>query len=362
MANRTSIEWTSTVNADGSVTPGSSWNPLRARNKATGSVGWHCTKPSAGCKNCYAERMNKRLGTGLPYTIGASDQVEVYLDEKALMLPLNWKKPRNIFVCSMTDLLGEFVTDAMIDRIVAVMTLSPQHNFQIVSKRAKRIWEYWTAVRKFGGGPIDAKAAIEEVWQRPARFLPRAASVLPMNQEGRMPWPLPNVHLGVSAENQSTFDDRVSHLLATPAAVRWVSLEPLLGPIDASRELQPHYVPGKGADAPPWLDWVVVGGESGPGARPFDIAWARSIIAQCKAAGVACFVKQLGAAVTGDPSEFPSARHDDGDGHRTFRLNDSKGGDPSEWPDDLRVREYPGSLSSHWHRPHCKATNRGGTA
>jgi protein gp37 len=134
---------------------------------------------------------------------------------------------------------------------------------------------------------------------------------------------LPNVWLGVSVENQQYADERIPLLLQTPAALRFISAEPLLGPLD----LQPavRYAP---------IDWVIVGGESGPGARPFDLAWARSIVQQCQAAGVACFVKQVGAkpVFEGTPVGV----------FEGYDYEDPKGGDPSEWPEDLRVREFPG--------------------
>jgi hypothetical protein len=157
-------------------------------------------------------------------------------------------------------------------------------------------------------------------------------------------WPLPNVWLGVSCEDQATADERIPVLLDTPAAVRFVSAEPLLGPVDLSHwlnipapevfeddPLAAHLMAeairdGQG-DCRRGIDWVIVGGESGPGARPFDLAWARALVGQCRDAGVACFVKQLGAQ--------PQTRFD------VLHLDDRKGGDPAEWPEDLRVRQFP---------------------
>src|SRR5579863_1317613 len=114
MADHSKIEWTDAT-----------WNPLRARD-ATGKIGWHCEKVSEACHFCYAEGFNKRLGTGLEYKPGHRDALEIFLDEKMLTTPLRWKKPRMIFVCSMTDLFADFVTDEMIDRVFAVMALAPQ--------------------------------------------------------------------------------------------------------------------------------------------------------------------------------------------------------------------------------------------
>lgn len=142
-------------------------------------------------------------------------------------------------------------------------------------------------------------------------------------------WPLPNVWLGVSVEDQATADERIPLLLRTPAAVRFVSYEPALGPVNLLRYMS---VPLAEIDNPgAMLDWVIVGGESGPGARPFDIQWARNTVAQCKAAGVACFVKQVGSV----PMERGERwRYEP-------KLKDRKGGDWEEWPEDLRVREFP---------------------
>ena len=161
-------------------------------------------------------------------------------------------------------------------------------------------------------------------------------------------WPLPNVWLGVSAEDQETADARIPQLLDTPAAVRFVSAEPLLGPINLAplhtrdfvygidRHASLYALRGKGGYQIPdshWmedfakLDWVIIGGESGPQARPMDATWARALVDQCRDAGVSCFVKQLGKRPV--MGEVPVS------------LRDSKGGDPSEWPEDLRVREWP---------------------
>jgi protein gp37 len=206
----------------------------------------------------------------------------------------------------------------MLDRIFAVMALCPQHTFLVLTKRAERMRDYCSHPE------VGAR-----VWWQAYKI-------------GGLckPWPLPNIWAGVSVEDQRRADERIPLLLDTPAAVRWISAEPLLGPVDMVRFLphdecddaHPHDdrycwalggdVNGTRIDGGSPLDWVVCGGESGPGARPMDLAWARSLIAQCKAAGVPVFMKQLGSA-TG------------------FNLHDRKGGDPMEWATDLRVREYP---------------------
>ena len=304
MGDRTSIEWTE-----------ASWNPIRARKHGhKGELGWHCEILTPGCEHCYAQTLNRRLGTGLPYLKTSRREADVFLDEKILIQPLHWRRPRRIFVCSMTDLFGEWVADEMLDRTFAVMALCPQHTFQVLTKRADRMRDYLSANKQLQLFVIDRKNT----------------------QHTIMSFPLPNVWLGVSVEDQRRADERIPALLDTPAAVRWVSAEPLLEPITfrqclypVSDENGPNPIIDREA-----LDWVVVGGESGVGARPFNIEWARSIIAQCRAAGVPCFVKQLGAKPEAETRVM-------GDHIYDLHLHDRKGGDPSEWPEDLRVREYP---------------------
>lgn len=268
---RTKIEWAT-----------DSWNPIRARNRATGNVGWHCEHATTGCENCYAEQMNKRLGTGLPFKPGHRKDIELFLDEKMLLAPLRWRKPRMIFVCSMTDLFASFMSDEWIDRVFAVMALCPHHTFQVLTKRAARMRDY-----------VAARAA-------PVRRLPIAGAMNMMGAGAAQPighrmWPLPNVWLGVSAERQQEADERIPHLLNTPAAVRFVSCEPLLGPINLSLGEWVGWALGRFDDPPtPRVDWVIVGGESGPGARPMHPSWARSLRDQCSGAGVAFFFKQHG--------------------------------------------------------------------
>jgi protein gp37 len=228
------------------------------------------------------------------------------------------------FVGDMTDLFGEWVPDDLLNRLFSeVLERRQDVTWQLLTKRADRLQAYlaW----RYGEGRIPSR----------------------------------NIHVGVSVENQAAADERIPLLLQTPAAVRFVSYEPALGPVDLGRylvgrhgtangvERQPRPVPngssGPGVPnvpvPPVATDWIIVGGESGPGARPFDIAWARSVVRQCKTAGVAVFVKQLGAR------PYRSRQHDDGKVVHAYdeaiTLNDRKGGDPAYWPDDLRVREFP---------------------
>ena len=326
MGDRTPIEWTDAT-----------WTPIRARRRdhAGGPVthvGWHCEKVSAGCDNCYAQGINLRLGTKLPFKPGhlaPRGEVEALLDERMLTAPLRWRRPRRIFVNSMTDTFGPFVTDDMLDRMFAVMALCPQHTFQVLTKRPARMREYMSRRDDRERHPAMRYAALLAMtcqWNTPALDL-------------RL-WPLPNVWLGTSIEDQPTADARIPHLLATPAAIRFASAEPLLGRLDLTRvgtidsvrsafpdlvqrlarHMHPHTVNGVQIEAVgsrfqattyyqtpdhmggfevgsryyPRLDWVIVGGESGPGARPMHQDWARSVRDQCVAAGVAFHFKQWG--------------------------------------------------------------------
>jgi protein gp37 len=288
MSDNSAIEWTD-----------ASWSPIRARNLKTGKIGWHCEHKTTGCEFCYAEGFNKRFGTGLPFKPGHRADIELFLDEKTLALPIKWRRPRMIFVCSMTDLFADFVTDAWIEIMFHVMGQTPQHTYQILTKRPERMLRFLTDPKR--------------------RFRHQICDGMGCNycgdHDGRVPWKgyeYPNVWLGTSCERQQEFDERHTWLGSTPAAVRFFSFEPLLGPINT-----------KGALDSGVFKWSIVGGESGPNARPMEIAWARSLVEQCKAAGTACFMKQLGSA-TG------------------FNLHSKKGSDPNEWPNDLRVRQFPG--------------------
>jgi protein gp37 len=325
MGVKTSIEWT----RDDDGRPGASVSPIRARNKETGRPGWFCSHVSDGCIHCYSEAMNHRLGTGIDYRTQNLDLVDVYLDEKILMQPLRWKRPRRIFWNSMSDTFGGFVAPGWIDRMFAVMALTPQHTHLVLTKRAERMRDSIIRI----GRSIDTL----EIQARKIGY------TLEFEGIGLVRWPLPNVWSGVSCEDQRRADERIPVLLDTLAAVRWVSAEPLLGPVDltvikrdfgmwddALRGIHKQIAEYPGRSK---LDWVVVGGESGPRARPFDVEWARSIIAQCRAAGVACFVKQLGAN--------PIEAHEVSLRKISQSVKDRKGGNPEEWPADLRVREYP---------------------
>lgn len=377
MGDKTSIEWTD-----------ASWSPIAAFRHDTGRRGWHCEKVSEGCRGCYAEKFNGRklqVGTGLPYTRASRDLVEIRAVN--LDVPLRWRKGRRIFVESMSDLFADFVPDELIDQVFAVMALAPQHAFQVLTKRPERMRAYLTNV---GAEYLVERwaAAACEITDSPCS----AGYVEDATDDASAM--LPNVWLGTSVEDQPTADLRIPEVLATPAARRFVSYEPALGPVDFTRFLAPpfraSYSDGRGGvshhvnaedaaalaqlaraavarDGLHFLDWVIVGGESGPGARPFDVAWARQTIAACKAAGVPVFVKQLGSVPVMRLDEFNvtegwgEAVHsgeycggplDDWPGMTRFgtkpheyvrirQLRDRKGGSMDEWPSDLRVREMP---------------------
>lgn len=304
------------------------WNPIRG-----------CSRVSEGCRNCYAEKVAGRFsGPGLAYeglvTIGEKGSRwngTVLLVHEHLGDPLRWKRPRRVFVNSMSDLFHESLPFETIAAVFGVMAAAPQHTFQVLTKRPARMreWFQWVEAKVIDGGDAEVRLCIGAA----DRLIDRSKHVAYPS------WPLPNVWLGVSVEDQATANERIPLLLECPAAVRWVSYEPALGPVDFEG-LSLDDGSGLSAfrtgdlDDEDGLDWIVVGGESGPGARPFDLAWARSVISQCSEAGIPCFVKQLGARpLTQHPME-PGAL-------LVVSLADRKGGDTSEWSEDLCVRQWP---------------------
>ena len=306
----TAIEWTD-----------STWNPT------TG-----CDRVSPGCAHCYALTLARRLkAMGQPRYQKDGGKASglgfgLTMHEDSLSLPLSWKKPRRVFVNSMSDLFHEEVTVDFIDRVFAVMALTPQHTYQILTKRPERMREYMNTLMSGHRNValaarlmVDSTETSKECWSTSDEVL----KALFRGPKGLTIEPLPNVWLGCTVENQHFADERIPILLDTPAAVRFVSVEPMLGPVDLcnlpsvsgiGRYLDSLYL-SEGSDLPARLDWVIVGGESGPKHRPFDPDWARSIVAQCREARVAAFVKQLGGLRPGT------------------RLEDL--------PEDLRVREFP---------------------
>ena len=256
MADHTKIEWTDAT-----------WNVV---------IG--CDKVSPGCDNCYAIRTahrfqqhpNPKVAAAYAGTEADGDWTgQINMVEDRLDLPLTWTRPRRIFVNAQSDLFHGNVSDEFIARVFAIMACAPQHTFQILTKRHGRMRSLLSS-RDF------------------QRYLYRAINNLPSHQRTDIPGtlPLPNVWLGVSVEDQARLELRVPALLDTPAAVRWLSCEPLLGPVDVINGLGDSWLTG--------LDWIVVGGESGPGSRPMHPDWARSLRDQCDVAGIPFLFKQWG--------------------------------------------------------------------
>ena len=231
--NRTSISWTDF-----------SSNPIYAVDRETGKRGWFCEKLSPSCANCYASALNVRRGTGHDYLPENRDKVEFRLNERELAAILRRRKPARIFMMDMGDLWHGDVPDTFIDRVFATMALAPWHTFLLLTKRPERMREY-----------VSSRTNENE---RGAAFWSRF-----VGQDYRPSWPLLNVHLGVSVENQRFADERIPILLDTPAAVHFISAEPLLGPLNLLRWLGRGYNDGEtGQFLETGVDWVIVGGES----------------------------------------------------------------------------------------------------
>lgn len=368
MSVGTNIEWTHPPGFTGAT-----WNAVSG-----------CTRVSAGCDNCYAVKMTHRLEkmghskyAGLTVLNKAGDRHfngKVRTHEDTLDIPMRRRIPTCYFVNSMSDLFHKEVPFEFIDRCFAVMALCPQHRFLILTKRPERMAEYLGTHRGVMGALTFDR--FKEAGRHGA-VLGSAHFQTPGGDDAAFDWPLPNVWLGTSTEDQATAYERIPHLLRCPATVRFLSVEPQLGPIDLRRvpNTSPP-MPGCPNGAPSRrIDWVIQGGESGIGARPFDISWAHSLRDQCKAAGVAYFLKQLGKWVSGS-HEFDGwegkidrwqlkAASGEMSTHRrpilradyspkfyderpsnaiAFGFADQKGGNPWDWPDDLRVREWPAQI------------------
>lgn len=315
----TTIEWTHRQD-----TKPRSWNMIGG-----------CSKVSPGCDHCYALRDSYRIANNPNHParyehICRKIDGELYWtglvigDWDALEKPLHWQKPSTVFVASMADLFHKHVPDEFILEALTVMLRTPRHTYQILTKRSRRMYRF------FQRYTLDGRY-----------FVTDSASFR------CHPWPQEHIWLGVTAENQKMFNRRARDLVHTPTAIRYLSLEPLLGPIDLSSYLGGlsfcHTCGGTGCAiggtdcpaclgqgevrSPALIDWVIVGGESGPHARPMELAWARSITEQCQQAGVPVFVKQLGShwARQSDGSSEPGR----------------KGENMEAWPGDLQIRQFP---------------------
>ena len=384
--SRTSISWTDET-----------LNPARG-----------CTAISPGCLNCYAARHATRFSRpGLSFAGLArlKDQPrdangrkrpklavwtgEVTLIPKALHEPLHWSPshPKRVFVGSVTDMFHEAVPFDYIAALFAVMAATPWVTYQLVTKRPERMAEWFRWAHSYPH-PFMMLVACAEKYGLPVNsdLLRRVGR---HTEASMYPWPLPNVHLLTSTENQETFDARVPHLLACPAVVHGVSAEPLLGPIDMGLDrwvriretvradrIPGVSLPGDDIEVPPGvyraesnalgaisirtpggalgikpaeferlaLRWVITGGESGPGARVCDAEWIRDLHRQCMVANTAFFPKQLGALAIDDDHGIVGARLPLTTEASMYirRLKDAHGGDETEWAPDLQgLRSFP---------------------
>lgn len=316
----TKIQWTNET-----------WNPV---------VG--CSKISPGCKNCYAERMAKRLKgmaeaklrdnphvddgtikylnvvdehgwTGWPGIAGVDEWTQ----------PLRWRKPRRVFVVSMGDLFHPRVPVWVIDRVFGIMALAKQHTFQVLTKRPNRMREYFEKLesRAFG---TSAELEYENCTYPQSQIYNLWGTEVRKVWDGEIlinrPWPLSNVWLGTSIEDQEN-SSRIADLVPCPAVVHFVSVEPMLSWVNLDLSGVNY-----GRDHDGWseqLDWVICGGESGPGARPMDPYWAHDLLAQCRQAEIPFFFKQ------GSANNWPD--------YKTFE----------SFPDGLQVREYPDTFGGN---------------
>ncbi len=299
MSIKTKIEWTDTT-----------WNPIRG-----------CSRVSEGCRNCYAEVIARRFKKpGLPYEglIAKTGQWNgsIKVVDSLMTEPFKWKKPRRVFVNSMSDLFHENVPEETINTIFAVMALNPQHTFQILTKRPERMLQYCSSLGRHHS--VDRVSIVAKKLDKDLN-LGGKGFCWNMNNGG---WALPNVLLGVSAEDQKTADERIPILLKTPAAKLWLSVEPMLGHIDTYRS---HDL----STSCNVVEWIVCGGESGKNARPMHPEWARSLRDQCQRSGTPFFFKQWG--------EWAPRAGERCGGGTDFSLID-----PSckKWPKTIRLGEH----------------------
>lgn len=348
-----------------------------------------CRRVSPGCGGpkgeggCYAEKTAYRFsGPGMPYeglvTMGANGPrwtgKGLFVPEK-LSEPLRVRKPddgsrHRFFVNSMSDLFFEEFSNEQIAAGFGVMAACPQHDFLILTKRIRRALDWFAWVERQETTLLTIPRSPKLICAGHAQNATGLHWTVPLPRV----WPLPNVWIGVSVEDQKAADERIPDLLRVPAAVRFISAEPLLGPVDLRKYLNVGGICECDQKSPPgarcegkgrngWircsagcrrLDWVIAGGESGNGARPCDVEWLESLVLQCreqlgmgiKPWPVPCFVKQLGAVpfdsresdrCTDEPHPGGAAA----DPSCRLNLNDRKGGDMSEWPESLRVRQFP---------------------
>lgn len=352
--HRTDIEWADYA-VGGLVRAVRPDRPTQAMN--------YCVPVSDGCRNCYASAITARF-KGHRYEAGKAKKLTWFFDMEAAQSLLTFKpKPvrgeklyKNgrarplVFVGDMTDCFGEWVKDEWLDQMYAIFALRPDVDFAVLTKRPLRAAAYFNAGHAHIHAYNAAAKLIDGDWDRMPGDMPHTRS------SGGTWWPLRNVWLGTSAERQQELDARVPHLLKCPAAVRFLSLEPLLGAVKV-----PLYHGTNCDDAAceqhrrRLISWVIVGGES-QSDRACGIGWIKQVVRECGIAGVPCFVKQLGTTVemgfdewnevtdggTSGSDRFVITDGEDGTGH--WKPNHPKGGDPAEWPEGLRVRQVPGGV------------------
>lgn len=285
MSTKTKIQWTDVTD-----------NIVRVV-----SGGWWCRKISPGCANCYAERLNRNQffnGNGLPYT---GDPPTLTLDMDIIDKWSRLRHPRRHFVCSMTDVFGEWMSQEMVNTFLDGMAAAPKQIFQVLTKRAENM------------------RVMTQEWMK-------CRSITSMPE---------NIHLGVSIENNDVAQPRIIQLLGIPCKIRFLSVEPLLEQVDLKLGNHNYHAMVHGPSFAPWIAWVVVGGESGKKARRCDVEWIRDIVYQCKRTGTRVFVKQLGSK-PGKSRQTPDGLKWDPSEYR-----DSKGGSIEEWPADLQIRQLP---------------------
>ena len=358
----TKIEWTATPNGDGTFSPGFTFNPWRG-----------CAKVSPGCAHCYAEAMSGRN----PAVLGewGPEGKRVIAAESYWRQPLAWDRRARregrrlkVFCASLADVFEDRpeLTKPRC-RLLRLIHLTPHLDWLLLTKRPEGIRDrlHECSTQEDVDHGDDGKLGIND-----------GACLASQWKHGSPP---PNAWLGVSVEDQQRADERVPLLLKAPAAVRFLSCEPLLGPVNLTALQTDSHWSGK-REPSKWdclrgftysrrepfvlngiteekgetpfvdidhtevIDWVIVGGESGPHARPCELAWVRSLVRQCREAGAACFVKQLGAAASDERNGLAGAAlevPEEARGLVSLRLKDPKGGDVGEWPEDLRVRQFP---------------------
>lgn len=309
---------------------------------------------SPGCSHCYAMVQAARFsGPGMPFEgfvrRRGKGHLPVWTDKFSVLPenladPVSWQKPERIFVNSMSDLWHDGTPELFIRAVFATVAVTGRHTYQFLTKRADRMEEFTRSL-------TDANAHEALLEAARAYGVRRVVEALEAST-GRVSWPLGNAEMGVSAETQEWADARLPHLARTVARRRFVSLEPLLGPVSIARwlpggadvsacevchapqavgELAP-VCDACGALLPKPVDVAIIGGESGWKARVCEIEWIQALVAELQAADTAPFVKQVGAR--------PSINR------VMLRLESRKGGDPYEWPDDIQVREWPGAYTS----------------